>query len=318
MCTRILYCLFLLTAFPGLSYSQDYANYHSRIHQAEQHLIENDITTAVREFTGIFSDYSFVFLRDYQVAAQAAALQGYDSLAFAWMRAGIRQGWSRKSLGRHAVFDRYRKTDAWKRTMKYAAGWSGRVSYDPHLVKTVKRMFRKDQWKALGALFTFSSDAQDRYAEKRFAPHSEIQMRHLASILQHYGYPGEKLVGNEMWMSTILSHHNSISQRYNARDTLFINMRPALLRALNRGEIAPGSLGLIEDWYHRVTDKSAGYGILTDIPADSLERVNVRRAKLSMRPVSLWNALITCSRQTGIDMHLSGQPWRKGKILLLD
>lgn len=125
-------------------------------------------------------------------------------------------------------------------------------------------MFLKDQWKAIGALFSFNDKAQDRYAEKKFAPQSERQIAEFSNIFKDYGYPGEKLIGNDFWMSTILSHHNSISQYYNKKDTIYPRLRPQLKDALKKGQISPFEFALIDDWYYSTKSekKKPTYGIL--------------------------------------------------------
>ena len=80
------------------------------------------------------------------------------------------------------------------------------------------------------------------------ALHSEKQLIDIDTILNQYGYPSERLIGNNMWISVILSHHNSISVPYNARDTLYyrsIELRNLLIDV----EEATGmNLYLQKDW----------------------------------------------------------------------
>ena len=80
-------------------------------------------------------------------------------------------------------------------------------------------MLSKNQWKAFGVLLRFIEKGEQRYAHKKFAPHSERQM-------EDYGYPGDRLVGNGFWMSVILSHHNSISKEYLIQDTPYPSVKP--------------------------------------------------------------------------------------------
>ena len=75
--------------------------------------------------------------------------------------------------------------------------YSSRLNF--RLKEQVHEMFKKDQKKALGALFRIGQKAQDRYAENKFAPHSEEQLRLLDSILDQHGYPGEQLIGNSLF-----------------------------------------------------------------------------------------------------------------------
>ena len=62
-------------------------------------------------------------------------------------------------------------------------------------------------------------------------------MAALLELLEDKGYPGEKRIGNDFWMSTIISHHNSISEEYNRKDTVYKAMQPALVQAIEKGEM---------------------------------------------------------------------------------
>jgi hypothetical protein len=101
----------------------------------------------------------------------------------------------------------------------------------------VKKIFSKNQWKAFKTLFSFNSKVQDTSTQKKFAPHSERQIAEFFDIFKTYGYLGEILIGNNYWMSVILSHHNSISTIYNKKELLYPNLKPKLMDALKNDEI---------------------------------------------------------------------------------
>lgn len=152
--------------------------------------------------------------------------------------------------------------------------------------------------------------------KKKFAPHSEHQLEALEQILNKYGYPGERLIGNNLWGSVILSHHNSISVNYNSKDTLYAQLMPKLLVALKKGEISPYELAQIEDWRiaalnnHELTS----YGFLGTIQDDTvLKTINKNRAKIGLRSIDLRNNLIDVENETGINLYLP-KGWQNGKI----
>jgi len=184
----------------------------------------------------------------------------------------------------------------------------------------IHSMFKKDQCKALGAFLRIGEKAQKRYAEKKFAPHSEKQMAELDTVIEQFGYPEEQLIGNNMWASVILSHHNSISKAYNSGDTLYINLRPKLLEAIALGALSPYVFATIEDWrtvslhqYNMTT-----YGYLGNIlNQKELETVNKNRSKIGIRSIKLRNALLDVEQKTGMNLHIK-KDWRKGKISVSD
>ena len=168
-------------------------------------------------------------------------------------------------------------------------------------------MYAKDQKKAMKALFKLSSKSQDKYAEHKFAPHSEQQMAEFSMILDTKGYPGEKLIGNSSWMSTILSHHNSISTNYNRADTLYLKLQPRLMDAIKNGQMSPYEYVAIDDWYRtvRYDRKEVTYGILDPPSASNLSKTNELREMIFVRPYELRDELVAIENKTGMDFYLS-------------
>ena len=305
---------------PGtkVSIEPDYTLYHIQILKAEQQIASENFKEALIIYESAFNEYDFVFLRDYQRATQLAHFLNEHQKTDLLLRGAIKSGWSIKSIKKNKFLAEYRKTDSWKSLKKDYD--SLRNLYEKRinlpLREQVKKMFSKDQGKALGALFTFSSKAQDRYAESKFAPHSIDQMHEFAEIMDSHGYPGEMLIGNSIWMSTILSHHNSISQEFVERDTLYPSLKPHLIRSLKKGEISPFEMALIDDWYLAVKSgrTSTGYSILNPPEKENLNESNELREKIYMRSIELRNRLVEIENETGIDFYLQGEPWIEGKI----
>jgi hypothetical protein len=178
-------------------------------------------------------------------------------------------------------------------------------------------MFKKDQKMAIKALFRIGQKAKNRYYEEKFAPHSEHQMAHLIEILNKDGYLGEQLINNDYWLSTVLSHHNSISSNYNKPDTLFNYIRPKLLKALDDGQISPFEFALIENWKIAAESNHGqpSYGYLgPTLDSNSIELANSLRTKIGLRRIELRNQLVDIQKETGIDFYLPGNPWQNGKI----
>ncbi|MEX0275066.1 MAG: hypothetical protein AB3N16_11885, partial [Flavobacteriaceae bacterium] len=182
--------------------------------------------------------------------------------------------------------------------------------------KKARKMFSKDQWKALGALFKWGPKAQDRYATKIFAPHSEKQMIEFLRLFKTYGYPGERLIGNNFWMSTLLSHHNSISLSYNERDTLYPSLRPKLWKAVIKGEMSAFEFALVDEWYRAVTNNGhePTYGILEAPLAKDLTKTNLLRESVYLRSIEVHNKLVAIEEKTGMRLYLDGHPWGEDSI----
>ncbi|MFT4736956.1 MAG: hypothetical protein ACI8QD_000923 [Cyclobacteriaceae bacterium] len=183
--------------------------------------------------------------------------------------------------------------------------------------KQARKMFKKDQKMAIGALLRIGDHALERYTNTRFAPHSEGQIQHLISQLNSIGYPDEQITGNDYWMSTIISHHNSISTKNIEQDTLFTFLRPNLEFALYRGEISPYEFETIDDWHGTVLFEGSrvGYGYLNPPQQQRLHETNQMKSKIGLRSIELRNQLIKLEKKTGISLYLPD--WVRGEIRAL-
>ncbi|MAO17053.1 MULTISPECIES: hypothetical protein [Flavobacteriaceae] len=297
---------------------ENYMNYHSKVIECEELIVEGKYTSAINKFDSLFNQFNFLFLRDIKVATELSAYDNDYKSGLNFVRLGIKAGWSLESINKNKNLQSLREQPEWAKLMStYDSLHKTYLSKINFQVKEqVHEMFKKDQKKAFGALLRIGQKAKRRYSQKKFAPHSEQQLEKLEQILNEYGYPGERLIGNNLWGSVILSHHNSISVNYNSNDTLYALLRPKLLNALKQGEISPYELAQIEDWRiaglhdHKLTT----YGFLGAIPDDTvLETVNKNRANIGLRSIDLRNELIDVENETGMDLHLP-KGWQNGKI----
>ena len=319
----ILLSFFCVLIASSASFSQDnYLEYHSQLIHCEQLIAEEQNTAAIEAFDSLFDQFDFVFLRDIKVATEISVYAGDFASAWTFLRLGIKSGWTLKSIKRSNSL----------RSLEEHAEWTRIISeYDSlhhiyldrlnlPLRDKVHDMYKRDQKKALGALFRFGQKAQDKYAENKFAPHSELQLHELERILNQYGFPGEQLIGNDLWASVILSHHNSISHDYNSADTLYDQLRPKLMTALIHGEISPYEFAQIEDWRTaaRSGHEQTSLGYLGKIHNTSeFTLINENRSQIGLRSIELRNSLIDIENSTGMNLYLP-IGWQKGKITVSD
>jgi len=296
----------------------NYLNYHKEIEKCEQLIVESKFEEAVNNLDSLFNQFHFIFLRDIKLATQLSAIEKDLKSGFRFIKLGILNGWTLENITKNDKLRLFHENPEWE-NIRYQYD-SLHEKYLSKLNTDVKNqvheMFKNDQKKALGALFRIGQKSKNKYAEKRFAPQSEKHMKQLDQILNKQGYPGEQLIGNNLWGSVILSHHNSISVNYNSKDTLFTHLRPKLMDALKKGEISPYELAVIEDWKiaalnaHELTS----YGFLGAIPSHTvLDRVNENRTNIGLRSIELRNDLIDFEQATGFNLNLP-KSWHKGKI----
>ncbi len=310
--------LFLMLRVNLCAQERDYSKYHNEINEAEKLIAEKNYGLALERYEALIGDYEFLFQRDCKIAAQLSAHQNRTHLTFKFLTKGVLTGWELKDIRKNKSLKKIIELPEWQAfedqydqlRVEYEAGLNSELS------ARVKKMYSKDQKKAMGALFRIGSKSQDNYAENKFAPHSEQQIKGLRDILLQIGYPGEKLIGNDFWVSTILSHHNSISEAYNKKDTLYPELKPLLTEALSRGEVSPFELALIDEWYRSTLGQGSyvGYGILDPPSKSTLEETNALRAAIFLRSVETRNGLVERQEETGIDFYLPGEGWIEGKI----
>ncbi|WP_159092085.1 hypothetical protein [Aquimarina sp. Aq107] len=314
----ILMCYLLVSI---KSYAQkNYLNYHSKVIECEQLIVEGKYTSATNMFDSLFKEFDFLFLRDIKIATELSIFQKDYKSALKFIKLGFKYGWTIESINKNDRLQFLKEQQEWPQIIAAYDSihkiYSSRLNLQ--LKEQVYEMFKKDQKKALGAFLRIGQKSKRKYSENKFAPHSERQMEKLEAILNEYGYPGERLIGNNVWCSVILSHHNSISVSYNSKDTIYTQLKPKLLNALKKGEISPYEFAQIEDWQIAALNdhKLTSYGFLGTIPDDIiLETINKNRANIGLRSIELRNNLIDVENKIGINLYLP-KGWQNGKIII--
>lgn len=314
----LVFCLLWILTLKEFQVNQDpdYLKYHARISEVEILLSQEAFEDALIAYEGIFKIYDFVFLRDYKVAVQLALYLNDRKTAWDLLKTGIANGWELKDIKKNNFLKTLQEDPEWRAIEQSYSDLHGQygAGIDSDLRDTVHRMFKRDQKKALGALFRIGNKAQENYGTKKFAPHSETQIFELIGILDKKGYPGEKLIGNDFWMSTILGHHNSISEDYSKKDTLYDFIKPKLIIAVEKGEMSPYEYAMVDDWQIAVSSgrTKPGYGFLMPPVDSTLMKTNQLRQEIGLRTIETRNKLVDVEKKTGMNFYLPD--WIKGKI----
>lgn len=293
---------------PGAD-EKNYIAYHRTIAHAQKLIAHRQYREALDLYKEVLNTSRFVFVKEYKVATQLALQVENQADAFTYLKKGMAAGWDLKEVKKVHFLRKLQNNPEWKIVEKQ--GDSLRAVYHKNrkseLRSVVRKLFARDQRQALLALFTFSAKRRERYAEKKFAPHSEKQLAELTRIINTYGYPGEKLIQNGYWASVILSHHNSISTKYNLTDTLYPAIRPRLLKALSSGDMSPYEFVRIDDWYVASSSdhREKQFGHLSDsLTREELEKANLLREEIGMSSVETMNTLIDLQSQTGMNFYI--------------
>lgn len=308
---QLLYFLLYTHILPLLA--QDYKEYHTKTILAEEFIAQEEFDESIRIYSEIIENYTFVFLRDYKITTQLLVHQGKHEKAFDYLIKAIESGWEWKEIKKLKSLTSLQKNEKWYWVRDHYDNL--RLNFistiNVELRKQVHQMFKKDQRMALRVFLRMGSE---KYAHKNFGPHSLKQIEELKEILNDHGFPSEQLIGNSYWMSTILSHHNSVSETFVKNDKLYPSLRSKLLAALEKGEVSPYELALIEDWRNAVQSNRTepGYGFLSTPKKSQLPETNNLRASIGLRSIELRNKLVDMENKTGINLYLPD--WVKGKI----
>lgn len=316
--------LIILLSFPysftacdnNVKKTTDYNKYHSEIILAEELISQEKYKEALFRYEKLFNEYDFIFLRDYKVASQISYLIGEKEKGLFYIKKAISNGWGLTNLKEQKFLSNQLVDAEWETIQEHYEDLHNQFlnRIDTTLKSRVRLMIEKDQKLAFEASIIEDEEEQEKYISENFPEHSEEQLANLIEIIETNGYPGEFLIGNDVWVSTILSHHNSQGSDYVRKDTLFDFIRPKLIDFLNKGYISPYEIALPEDWRKTVLSdwNESPYGYLSPPSAANISKINKTRRAIGLRPVDLRNKLIDIESKTGMCFYLPD--WVDGKI----
>ena len=294
----------------------DYFSYHQNVIQSELLLTQKKFDEALAQLESNFSSYKFVFRRDYVLAAQIATHLDDLEKTTRYLLKSMEGGWPVKEIRKNPFFRKWKQHPDWISFLEKTKSVNKRAT-DEQLSDQMHELFKKDQKMALKYLFRIGQRAQDRWAERKFAPHSEEQLAQLFPVILENNYPGERLIINNYWASTILSHHNSFSVDYLKKDTLYRFIRPHLISSIQTGYLSPYIFAMIEDWKEAVESdyESSKYGFIGGIKDRvAFQNIEENRKKMGLRSIELRNQLVYLQKETGMKLYLFGKPWKSGII----
>lgn len=296
--------------------TNDYTQYHSEIIAAETLISLEKYEEALMRYEKLFNQYDFIFLRDYKVAAQLSFLIGEKEKGLIYIKKGISNGWELGHLKEHTFLAKHLLASDWELIEEHYEHLHDQFlnSIDTTIRSSVHAMIEKDQKLAYKAYVIEDEKEQEKFISENFPEHSEKQLSDLIDIIESKGYPGEFLIGNDFWVSTILSHHNSQGVAYVREDTLFDFIKPKLMQFLKEGYISPYEIALPEDWKKAVTSewKESSYGYLIPPNTSNISQINKARSAIGLPSVQLRNKLIAIETKTGMRLYLPD--WVNGTI----
>ncbi len=284
-------------------------DYTAKIIQIEKNLCNESFDTALLGFRALFETGHYIFKKDIYAAAQLAYYNHHNKETLVYLQRYLAKGGNLKTIKKNKILRSFLKSDEgyMLQTQLDSLKKEQQLYLDLELRTTLHQMFKKDQKKAFGALLRIGDKAQIKYSENVFGPHSIEQVTQLKDILETHGYPSEKLIGNNYWATTILSHHNSISSNFNQKDSLYQSLYPLLVQACKTGEMSVYELAYIENWRLNINEKwrRSTYGYLSkSLTPSELVYANELREAIGLRSVQTRNHLIDLQLKYGFDWGL--------------
>lgn len=300
--------------------NSDYNKYHSEIILAEELISQEKYQEALIKYEELFNEYDFIFLRDYKIASQISLLIGEKEKGLIYIKKAISNGWKLTDIKEQTFLTENLSDSDWENIEEQYEGLHNQFlnRIDSTLRNKVQAMIEKDQELAYKAYIIEDEEEQEKFISENFPKHSEEQLADLLEIIDAYGYPGEFLIGNDYWVSTILSHHNSQGLDYVRKDTLFDFIKPKLIQFLNKGYVSPYEIALPEDWRETVLSEwnDSPYGYLNPPNTSNISQINKTREEIGLRTVELRNKLIDIEAKTGMSFYLPD--WVDGKITIVE
>lgn len=313
MRTTSLFLVLLIFSSNILSASgpSNYLSYHQAITRAEECIAKRQFAQSLTIYRQLSDEYPFIFLRDCKVAAQIAAhINDHDNLFF-FLEIGMRNGWTFKEISKNQHFDKIKADKRWNYLKDHQSTFNAIFfqRLNPSMRAEMKKMFGEDQKRALRVALTPVRKWKERYTNRVFVRNNRIQVRRINDLIDRFGYPGEKIIGDKSWATVIISH--------NEHDTIYQELRPKLYKAFEHGEISAIDLAIIETWRASVNtawkDKAFVVHESTIGDAEALHADSLRQS-IGLRNINLNNLLIQMQKELKMNFYLS--PFHGGLITI--
>ena len=96
---------------------ENYMNYHSKVIECEELIVEGKYTSAINKFDSLFNQFNFLFLRDIKVATELSAYDNDYKSGLNFVRLGIKAGWSLESINKNKNLQSLREQPEWAKLM---------------------------------------------------------------------------------------------------------------------------------------------------------------------------------------------------------
>jgi hypothetical protein len=253
----LIVCLILWSC---LCYGQNYISYHKSVALAQHNIAEQNYELAINIFDTIFRRYDFVFPRDCFIAAEVASYCRKDSIAFAFLKKGVRYGIHLDAIKSNPHLNRLQiNKELWEAFCNEYP--TLRTEYNRELDWDLKceliNMFKEDQllrdrhetW--LNIKFHYKWNLY-----KKWFTHSQVCTQRIKQIIEIYGFPSYSITGTVN--SSFDSHFDNFRISSNEAliilyhyDFAYIELKDILFKEVERGNISAKEFALLRDFSTR-------------------------------------------------------------------
>jgi hypothetical protein len=290
----------ILCLLCGNVFGQDYVAYQKIINRIDEDIITNDLQSATAKFDTIYKQYSFVFATHCIKALQICCANTDSINADKWLAKCFVQGvplWvirtnelTNKAIGYSTTQHTLKKYDSLRVVYKAAVNWE--------VARQIDSLIAIDQ--------RHTKMVNDGFILWRYILYYPLWLRNnkrqfaiIDSIIDKYGFPGERLIG-------LPEHYNDSALHYSdfvfygpfladtRTRTMLLHYYSTAHKDINnklKANVANGFLpayqyGAINDFLAEYGKKRYGYKYYnvwhTDINKDNIPHINERRALIGL------------------------------------
>lgn len=246
--------------FPLFLSSQEYIEYHKRVVQAEQFILDSNYYESVNIYSKLFEEYNFLFAADCYTATQTAIIQTNYEQAISFMTEGVKQGLTLSMIEEDSILVKLKDYTKWNEIQ---------INYD-----SLRSLYLSGiNWELrnfIDSIYLLDNRWRNKYEKLHhwdFLRRPLIGYRWrkitkkivedtLIPIILEKGYPGEKIIGlNEKSVINRMDNHESkqstlvliiLIHYYNRPRSLEINN--FLKNEISKGNITPSHYASIIDF----------------------------------------------------------------------
>lgn len=187
---KIILCFFI-----GFNFfvNDDYITYNRTINQAESYIVKNNFEDALGKYEEALNYVNYGYAKDYYNAAFIASYVKDTLTTIRYLDSCIVRGVPQKWIKKSSKFDWLKSTDNWNEFIKRIPDLKNKYEarVNSTYSKKLYQIFDKDQ--------KSRSWFNAKFKKKKMREVDEEGFKQLNDLINTYGFPSERKIGNEDW-----------------------------------------------------------------------------------------------------------------------